>query len=89
MNGLSAYLFWDTPADAVDPDRHAAWLVRRVLEYGSWSDWQLLVDYYGRPRLARTVVGLRSLNPRAFAFCRAWFRLPATDFRCSTTPQFP
>ena len=69
----------------MDPERHAAWLARRVLEYGYWSDWQTLVAYYGKPRLAQIVVSIRSLNPRAFAFCRAWFQLPATDFRCSTT----
>lgn len=89
VNGLSEHLFWDVKRHGVDPERHAAWLARRVLEYGFWSDWQVLVAYYGKPRLAQIVVSIRSLNPRAFAFCRAWFQLPATDFRCSTTTPFP
>jgi hypothetical protein len=89
VNGLSEHLFWDEEREGVDPERHAAWLVKRVLEYGYWSDWQALVVYYGKPRLAQIVTGIRSLNPRAFAFCQAWFQLPATDFRCFTTPRFP
>ena len=89
VNGLSEHLFWDVKRQGVDPERHAAWLAKRVLEYGYWSDWQPLVAYYGKARLAQIVVGIRALSPRAFAFCRAWFQLPATDFRCSTTTPFP
>jgi hypothetical protein len=89
MTGLSEHLFWDAARDGVDPERHAAWLVKRVLEYGYWTDWQALVSHYGKPRLAQIVTDIHALNPRAFAFCRAWFQLPAADFRCSTTPPFP
>jgi hypothetical protein len=76
-------------ADEIDPELHAVWLARRVLEYGDWSDWQELVRYYGRSRLQQIVTEIRTLQPRAFAFCRVWFDLPATAFRCSTSPQFP
>ncbi len=87
MPPLSPRLFWDVSAAEVDPDRHAAWLVRRVLEYGDWPDWQALVRHYGRSQLAGIVVGIRSLQPRALAFCITWFDLPASAFRCSTAPQ--
>jgi len=83
---LSPHLFWDVRADQIDPEKHAAWLARRVLEYGDWPDWQALVRYYGRGRLAGVVTGIRSLHPRALAFCKVWFDLPASAFRCSTQP---
>jgi hypothetical protein len=89
VSGLSEHLFWDVNPQGVDAERHAVWLAKRVLEYGYWSDWQALVVYYGKARLAQIVVGIRSLNPRAFAFCQAWFQIPATDFRCSNTTPFP
>ena len=89
MHHLSPHLYWDVRADEVDPERHAAWLARRVLEYGDWSDWQELVRYYGKERLAEIVTGIRSLHPRAFAFCPIWFDLPASAFRCFTNPQSP
>ena len=85
MEGLSGHLFWDVDRSGIDPERHAAWLVKRVLEYGRWRDWQILVAHYGKPKLAELARGLRSLDPRSFAFCCAWFRLQPSDFRCSTT----
>ena len=85
---LSPHLFWDVNPRGIDPERHAAWLARRVLEYGRWQDWGKLVAFYGKPRLAEIVTTLRSLDPKAFSFCRAWFDLPASAFRCFTTTPF-
>jgi len=89
MSGLSEHLFWDVDRREITADSHPRWLVKRVLEYGEWSDWQFLVDRYGRGKLAGIATGIRSLNPRALAFCRAWFQLPDSAFRCSTRPRFP
>ena len=89
MELLSGHLFWDVDRSGIDPERHAAWLVQRVLEYGRWRDWQILVAHYGKANLAEVVIGLRSLQPRAFTFCCAWFQLSPSRFRCSTSPQFP
>ena len=88
MTELSNHLFWDVDRTDIDFERHAAWLVRRVLEYGRWRDWQLLVAHYGKPRLADLVTSLRRLQPRAFAFCCAWFQLPPSSFRCFASTQF-
>lgn len=72
MPPLSPHLFWDTDPNGVDPERHAAWLVKRVLEYGRWKDWKTLVETYGRARLVEITSEIRSLEPRAAAFARAY-----------------
>jgi hypothetical protein len=88
MNALSDHLFWDVDRSRVDFEHHAAWLVKRVLEYGRWRDWQILVGHFGKAELANLATGLRSLEPRAFAFCCAWFQLPPSSFRCfASTPS--
>lgn len=85
---LSKQLFWDVDQEGIDPERHANWLVKRVLEYGRWGDWQILVRHYGKPRLAGIATGIRDMQPRALAFCLAWFQLPPSAFRCSaSTPS--
>lgn len=89
MPPLSPHLFWDVDRDSLDPSTHGPWLTKRVLEHGRWKDWQTLVSFYGKAELAELVTGLRTLEPRAFAFCRAWFDLPASSFRCSTSTPFP
>jgi hypothetical protein len=88
MPPLSPHLLWDVRAENIDFETHASWLARRVLEYGDWPDWQALVRYYGKDRLAEIVTGIRSLQPRALAFCKVWFDLPSSAFRCSTPPRF-
>lgn len=89
MPSLPQHLFWDTRPEDIDFEKHAAWIAKRVLEYGDWPDWQLLVRHYGRERLANIVTQIRTLQPKSLAFCEAWFNLPASVFRCSTHPQFP
>lgn len=85
INALSGHLFWDVNRDEIDPARHASWLTQRVLEYGRWADWQILVAEYGKPRLAELATGLRSLSPKTLAFCFACFQLPKSAFRCSAS----
>lgn len=85
MPQLSDHLFWDVDRESIDPERHAPWLVKRVLEYGRWRDWQVLVACFGKPRLAEIATSLRSLDPKALAFCEAWFQLPHSSFRCSVS----
>lgn len=89
MHALSNHLFWDVNRDGIDPDTHAPWLTHRVLEYGLWSDWQILVSEYGKPRLAGLTIVLRTLSPKSLAFCTAWFQLPESAFRCSASIQSP
>ena len=42
MLSLSDHLFWDVDRSSIEPERHAPWLVKRVLEYGRWNDWQVV-----------------------------------------------
>lgn len=87
MSPLSQHLFWDVDPSKIDYEEHASWLTRRVLEYGDWPDWQSLVKYYGKEHLATIVLSIRSMHPKAFAFCKIWFDLPEQSFRCFTNPQ--
>ncbi len=88
MRALSDHLFWDVNRNEVDLTKHAAWLTGRVLEYGRWEDWQILVSEFGKSRLAELATELRSLSPKSLAFCCAWFELPRSAFRCSNTTPF-
>jgi len=82
MKELSQHLFWDRNRAGIDPETHAGWLTGRVLEYGRWQDWEILVAEYGKSRLASLATALPSLSPKTLAFCCAWFQLPKSAFRC-------
>jgi hypothetical protein len=79
MSQLSAHLFWDVDRASVDFETHARWLTQRVLGYGLWPDWQTLVSYYGKDRLREIAFSIPTLEPRAAAFCRAWFQDPSAE----------
>ncbi len=85
MTQLSDHPFWDVDRSSIDPERHTPWLVKRVLEHGRWSERQALVARYGKPRLAEITTSIRSLQLRMLMFCQAWFQLPLSVFRCSTS----
>ena len=48
---LSPGLFWDVDQKKVDTKKNARWLVERVLQRGTWEDWLLLRDLYGKTEL--------------------------------------
>ena len=41
MPSLAPHLFWDVRVEDIDFEKHAAWLARRVLEYGDWPIMRL------------------------------------------------
>lgn len=83
MQNLSPHLFWDVERPSIDPERHAKWLIKRVLNYGLWTDWQILVAHYGKDRLQEIVFTIPKLDPRSLAFCQAWFSPQTTSPTCS------
>ena len=61
MNGvecikkLSPVLFWDIDKSQADMDKYPSFFVQRVLEYGNWNDWQLLLSYYGKDQIVTSI----------------------------------
>lgn len=47
-------------------DKYPSFFVQRVLEYGKWSDWNILVNYYGKEKIVNICMNLRSLDPSAY-----------------------
>lgn len=90
IQSFSDYLFWDVDKDSIDLEANAPYVVQRVLEFGQWNDWKLLVARYGLERVAHIAQTLRSLDPKALSFISAVSSLPKESFRCFTTiPSAP
>lgn len=82
---FSKHLFWDTKIEDIDMEKHAPYVVQRVLEYGLMEDWKLLRSYYGLKKIAETAMNLRELEPRALSFIAAISKTKMEDYRCYTT----
>lgn len=87
LNSFSPNLFWDADYSQIDLSLHSAYIVQRVLEYGQYEDWQLLLQYYGLDAITATAKGLRTLEPTALAFISAISHTPKDEFRCYTFRQ--
>ncbi|GHT02158.1 hypothetical protein AGMMS49525_05180 [Bacteroidia bacterium] len=79
---FSKYLFWDTEPSEIDMDKHAAWIVERVLDYGEWSDVKLIRDYYGMEKLREIALRIRSMHPESLSFIATVTHTPEIQFRC-------
>lgn len=87
INGLSSYLFWDVNRENVDAEFNAPYIIQRVLEYGQYSDWELICRYYGLNRIISIATELRSLEPRAVSLLCCLGDVKENNFRCCTTKQ--
>jgi hypothetical protein len=43
--------FWDVDPATLDPTRHAAWIIARVLQFGRWDDWVALFRRYSADQI--------------------------------------
>jgi hypothetical protein len=73
-------LFWDTDVAALDADRHAALVLSRILERGSWAQWVEARNYYGRERMIAALTQTRGLEPRSVSFCSLVLGTPREAF---------
>ena len=87
MNPLSPRLFWDTNPEKVDMQEHKAFIISRVLEYGTIKDWKTILKYYGLKEIAITATKLRTLDNKALAFIATLSGIEKEKFRCYTNQQ--
>ena len=57
-------LFWDTDPKKIDPDKHARYIIERVLDFGRDNEVRWLYRTYPKPLLRDVVEKSRSLRPR-------------------------
>jgi hypothetical protein len=84
---LSRRAFWDTDLHSLDFDRYADFIITRVFERGSLTDKQVLIDYYGRDKITRTLTSARSLLSIAQESAKQLLHLSDQDFACYRSTQ--
>jgi len=85
----SRALFHDVrPAD-IDPEKHAAFVIARVLDRGTLGSVRALLGFYGTDRLRAFLVGSQAYRvaPRTAAFWRAF--LGVSEPSCTQRSSFP
>ncbi|GHT53712.1 hypothetical protein FACS1894106_4800 [Spirochaetia bacterium] len=82
LTNFSSNLFWDIDLADLDMERHAPYIVERVLNNGQMNDWLFIRTYYGIDKLREIALEIRSLSPQALAFISTVTLTPEDQFRC-------
>ena len=82
---LSKVLFWDIDYSEIDFEKHARFVIERVLTRGNLHDWKELKRYYGLDRIKKEVVNIRYLDKITLNFCHTFFNIQKEKFRCYNT----
>jgi hypothetical protein len=85
---LNRRLFWEIDFDKLNVDEKKQYVIERVLERGSLSQFKALINYYGRNEVAKAVKFARSLDALNHNFCSIYFDIPKEEFRCYTWKQW-
>ena len=59
-------LFWD--ADEIDADKHAAYVIARVLDYGDIEDVRKIREMYSDEKIIGAIPVIKSLSPHLETF---------------------
>jgi hypothetical protein len=60
-------LFWDTDPETIDTEKHAQYIIERVLDFGHDDEVRWLWHTYSKSQLKKVVSRSRSLRPRTKA----------------------
>jgi hypothetical protein len=85
--GLTKALFWDVDPQSIDPEKHAAYIIERVITLGAMNDFTIIKENYGKTKIKKVVKNLRYLNDIDLNFCSVYFDIPKNQFRCYNTKQ--
>lgn len=84
---LSKVLFWDTDYTQIDYQKHARYVIERVVMYGNVRDWRAIKEYYGKRKIKQEVLQSRYLDEKSLNFLCCIFNLPKEKFRCYIIKQ--
>jgi hypothetical protein len=84
---LSPHLFWDVDIKKLSFEDNKGFIVKRILEYGLFSDWIELNMSLNIDEIADAVSTVRELDYKSLSFIAAISKRPKEKFKCYTTQQ--
>lgn len=85
IDKFSKHLFWDIDKSTLDFEQHAVYIIKNVLNYGFYSDWKLISDYYGNAKIIEIATKIKDLDVKTMSFLSAKGNVKKEDFLCYTS----
>lgn len=77
---------WDARADEVDLERHKAFLIRRIIEFGDLDDVRWMLDTYPRGEIIQVLKKSKGISRKSAWFWATYFDVAPEDIACLKTP---
>ena len=87
ISKLSSHLFWDVDANKLRMKEDFPFIVKRILEYGLLSDWNLLSNHFSLEEITTVVLKFRDLDSKSLSFISTISKEPIENFQCYITKQ--
>ncbi len=84
-SSLNKNLFWDVDINTLDFEKHARFIIQRVLLKGDLPDWHELKRIYGIERIKNESLQIRYLDKKTLNLLSLIFNIPKEKFRCYNT----
>jgi hypothetical protein len=84
---LSKQAFWDNDMQTIDAEKHAAFIITKVFEFGTLSDVREVIAHYGRKTVLEALLHQPFLHSDTLNFASSLFKVPKETFGCYTKTQ--
>lgn len=81
---FSQYLFWDTPIEKNDLEKHKNYIIERVLSRGLLQDFYFLLQLYSTIEIITALKKSRGLDKKTINFCSHFFNIPINEIHASS-----
>ena len=71
---FSQYLFWDTPIEKMDIEKHKNHIIERVLSRGLLADFYFLLKLYTPEEITTAIKKSKALDKKTLNFCSYYFK---------------
>ena len=79
-------LFWDVNKETVDLVCHRAYIIRRIMDYGTVEDVKWMLRTYSPQEMAEVLRMRRGLSRKSACFWAAYFKIPKEEIACLKMP---
>jgi hypothetical protein len=81
---FSKYLFWDTPIELIEREKHKKSIIERVLTRGLLEDFYSLIKMFSQEDIVDSIKSSRVLDKKTANFCSLYFNIPLIEIHASS-----
>ncbi len=79
-------LLWDINTLTLDAQKHAVYLIERVLEFGTKENYRWLKEQFGKDTIITVIKSSKRISAKTATFASLLFNIPKEEIACFQKP---